>query len=783
MDLKNYQSQIKELIAVRNEPDFNELLNKLLFGESSSDKFLIKMELSRLAKPCLRIIDLRDKVTEDCQLFQQDKLKHYLTKETIKVLQDNIKLYGLYTIGVFEAVHVHLALQKKQLHLKRASIVETSNSEHQCEFLQLSQKNKRRAPRMFFVSEVNLTLENGKTIKAQTSNVSITGIKVKVQEDIHTLNQQPILVSFTGLNNEYHQSILENKIKYQLVKQEHDQELHYFYLTYSDSCKQFSQFMTEFIRSNQYKYKLDVHYYYQVAKASALKHMYLSQMNILPIYLNHNISSPYLFSLKNKANEKILNEWSCEGKTQLPFLFNELRFARLISYAEKCATTTLYCFTHVDHDKSYFISATEEELENTGVKDVFINYGMTKQNWQVYHLTIRPYHYEQQQKYNITEVTPEKLSQTTHIATLQPLNLPLAFPAKGIINNSDLKKINQFVHRDEKNRNDQVFTLFSNENRKEERYIYNSKLTISKNEQEFAGEIVNFSFSGLKIKTEKTTAFPVSSKVVVNLSALQKVSKNYPLSQLNFKVICTGPGNVLHLQVCDLNTLKICKAFFLLLVENNPSHFKCLPLRMEKQPSNKRLLEVAEEALINCVFFIGKESGKPKIKFSSIDINDHSLQPLFSMYSNNPMELNYKPLIANQLYERLISQPFRENKIEELDKEALVFIKAYKNSGEKWLVQSILDSDFTSSQEKIDFILKSKKKGIFYALHYRLTSVECIDLKPIKAEIRAISRFATHLTKKLEEELWEINGVIEITDRTAEIVKVAEQESKKAIHK
>ena len=113
--------------------------------------------------------------------------------------------------------------------------------------------------------------------------------------------------------------------------------------------------------------------------------------------------------------------------------------------------------------------------------------------------------------------------------------------------------------------------------------------------------------------------------------------------------------------------------------------------------------------------------------------------------------------------------------IEELDKEALIYIKAYKNSENRWLIQSLLDCDFESIQEKKEFILQSEKKGQFYALHYRLTGVEHIDLTPIKSEISAISRFATHLTKKLEEELWEINGVIEITDRTAEVVKGAGQ--------
>ena len=60
MDLTAYQSQIKELIPLRNSPEYNDMLDKILFGESNSDKFLIKMEVSRLTTPCQRLIDLRE---------------------------------------------------------------------------------------------------------------------------------------------------------------------------------------------------------------------------------------------------------------------------------------------------------------------------------------------------------------------------------------------------------------------------------------------------------------------------------------------------------------------------------------------------------------------------------------------------------------------------------------------------------------------------------------------------------------------------------------------------
>lgn len=772
MDFKDYQSQIKELTSLRNEPDFNELLNNILFGVNNSDKFLIKMELNRLATPCLRIIDLRDKVTEVCQVYQQGTLVHYLTADTIKILQDNINLFGIYSIGVFEAVHSHIA-QQKEISTKK-TVIDDTPKQDQCEFLHLSQKNKRAAPRMFFVSTVEISLSDGTRIEAHTSNISATGVKIKLNRDIQILNDSYLQITFRGMQLEYQETVLADKINYQLVKQTHEGDSHYLYLMYADSAVQFITFLRNFIKNNQYKYKIDVHYYYQLAKISALNSIYLAQMNTLPIYLDSRLSSPFLLTLKNRANQQILNEWSCNGINQLPVLFDELRLAQLIAQLREKTATTVYCFTHTAKGKNYFLSASEEELLEKGLKNIFINYGCNKKSWRVYHLTLNSYQYQQSHSYDITEPVPPEFKQITHIATLQPLYSP-SFSITPIIDKKSLNKINQFVHRDQNESEISVFTLFSDEQRKESRYLYKSKLSLHSQESNYTGELVDFSFSGLRIKLDQITSFAPSTVLTVNLLELQKISAKFSLSQLHYKVVRSGPNNTLHLQVCDTKTLDICNHFFSLLVQSNPNYFTCLPLKTAKQPTRSHLLEIAQDAFIDCIFFLGKEAGRPKIRFAAIDKVNHPLQKLFSMNSDSKSELNYYPLINNHLYERLIAQPFKNSETEGLFKEAIIYVEASKNKNNRWLINSFLDSDFKSEKEKTDFIIQADTQGKFYALHYRLSAITPVDLRGIQTEIRAISRFAIHLTKKLEEELCAINAIIEVTDRTFYTLQALQQ--------
>jgi len=784
MDLKAYRSQIRELIPLRNSPDFNDLLNKILFGESTSDKFLIKMELSRLCKPCQRIVDLRDRITDPCELFEQDRLKHYLTKETIKVLDKNIQLYGLYTVGVFEAVHEYIAEKKEkqnQQKLQKQLDISKPIKKEQCELLALSQKNKRGAPRMFFVSEISLTTSYGEKFSAQTSNISATGIKLKLKEEISLGDDSLLTVMFTGLALEHNDEFLRTPITYRLVKQENNidsDNSSYLYLNYhaenNKGIKNFTAFISNFIRINQFKYKIDVHYYYELAKIRALKNSYLAQMSTLPFCLDENSASPFLFALESNVNSQLIKNFCSEGENHLPLLFNKKRLSALIATIKDRASTTIYTFMHEAKGKQYFLSATEDELIEKGLKQLFIHYGRSKLNWHAYHLTLAPFQYQPTSSADVTESAPDIFEKITHLATLQCLSNASPFNLDNPLDGADVTQLNQFIHR---TTNEAavapIFSLVSTELRKEERYQYKSGLTVADKRSLYTGHIVDFSFSGLKVKLDQISVFSVSEVVTVNLTELQKLSRTHTITNLHYKIVRKSANNMLHLQVCDQETLNICQAFFYSLVKNNAKHFTCQPLQGKKQPLQKQLIEIAEESFNNVVFFVNKDTVSPKIDYSAIDLANHPLLPLFSLHSDNRFELNYYPIANNQVYERLVDAPLRETIDISLTKEAMIYVKAIKKNQNEWEISSFLDEDFRSEEAKIAFIKESQLNAKFYAFQYRLSMLPTIDQECIKSEVHAISRFAIHLTKKLEEELLSIRAMIEITDRTADIIDSA----------
>ena len=318
MELKDYQSQIRTLIPLRKEADFNDLLNKILFGESASDKFLIKMELNRLAQPCIRIIDLRDKVTEETSPYKHEKLQHHLTQTGITALNNALKLFDEYTVGVYEMVLAQVQ-EAKEAQLKKGTVQTVENS-NLTESIQLNNRIKRAAPRMFFVSPITVTLEDGEVIKAATSNISTSGLKIKLSKQVHYENNKQLQILFTGLASKYkNEPIIQEQVEYRLVKQEQDGDAFYFYLNIDNQNAAFIRFTQSFIRSNQYKYKMDVHYYFELARENALKNSALRSMNTLPVYLDINSVTPIVFMLKNPKNKHILTDWDVNRQANCPF--------------------------------------------------------------------------------------------------------------------------------------------------------------------------------------------------------------------------------------------------------------------------------------------------------------------------------------------------------------------------------------------------------------------------------------------------------------------------------
>ena len=91
LSLQPHQLKIVDIFRYEyGNASLDEKLIQYAPEESVSSRFLIKMEIARLAKPCNRIIDLRDSQA-DWKPFKYNGIKHYINDATAQDFAEIIK--------------------------------------------------------------------------------------------------------------------------------------------------------------------------------------------------------------------------------------------------------------------------------------------------------------------------------------------------------------------------------------------------------------------------------------------------------------------------------------------------------------------------------------------------------------------------------------------------------------------------------------------------------------------------------------------------------------------
>ncbi|MGL5201709.1 MAG: PilZ domain-containing protein, partial [Aeromonas veronii] len=82
------------------------------------------------------------------------------------------------------------------------------------------------------------------------------------------------------------------------------------------------------------------------------------------------------------------------------------------------------------------------------------------------------------------------------------------------------------------------------------------------------------------------------------------------------------------------------------------------------------------------------------------------------------------------------------------------------------IFSSRLASSFANLKEKRQFIELAQQQGEFYSVLVGISRTGRPDTNFIANELDYIAKFAIHKARKLEEELWSVVGVGELTDTT-----------------
>ena len=100
-DLSRYRGIIEELKPYASRSDLSQKVNELAAHLPNDKRFLIKMEVKRLARPCMRSVDLRGHVSGECRLYEFDGVSHYLDDLAIQTFEKQVGIFGqLFTVYI-----------------------------------------------------------------------------------------------------------------------------------------------------------------------------------------------------------------------------------------------------------------------------------------------------------------------------------------------------------------------------------------------------------------------------------------------------------------------------------------------------------------------------------------------------------------------------------------------------------------------------------------------------------------------------------------------------------
>ncbi len=413
-DLQAHSSVLERLKPLINTELFDEEFRLLTGDLAKSQQFLIKMELKRLAQPCSYYIDLRGRVDGDVRPFDYKGQTHYLDELAIQTFEKGLKQYGQYTIGIFEDVTNttnNFRVRHQQETNKRlqdvlsgevsdtrdlaaipSDIDATANDYKAAQLIRFAGYSVRREERMNFSIDIEVVLQDEERFPATTSDLSVSGCKIKIPLAIELTAGQKVAIFFRGLEQEFALGI-NNGIPYQVIDSEAADKSYYVRLKRLPLAdeKGFSEFLHHFIHGNKRRYKVNLDNTYEAVFIKGYEQFYLPRISSLPVFLSvHEGKASPACVLTTENNRHLMHYFQDERQQNvLPQLLHVRRLKQCLAKEANENSTVLYTFTHAAKGRLFFYSATTEELlQYPELKTVFFGFGAAKPSFRAFRMSI-----------------------------------------------------------------------------------------------------------------------------------------------------------------------------------------------------------------------------------------------------------------------------------------------------------------------------------------------------------------------------------------------------------
>jgi len=815
-DLEKYHDIINQLKPFVNEPDFSKVLSQVGANIPKQKRFLLKMELKRLARPCNRVIDLRGRVDGECSMYEFAGITHFVDDIAREVFDNEIKVYGTYTLGVYEAVNntennFRVMHQKERDQIAQGS-VPPSDIPPRPVFKEKSSKEdvyfvpaydyvnfkQRSEERMNFAVGIELFSDTNKSIMGTTVDLSVSGLQFKTEQKDPFKTGDLYKVFFRGLENEYALD-KRNGIPYAVVKIETSENEQRVGLRRVEdrSSAYFKTFLEQFIRGNKRRYKVNIDNTLQAIKNKSYEQYYIPSFTSVPLYVEQ-IDNRYYgrFLLTNDSNKSSIFYWNDEhGDLSLGYMVNSKRLTTAIK--KGVSSFYIYAFNNVSNDKVFFYSVADVELPDDGkFLKIFQGFASKKASWRMYKVQLSPVTADQCYRPlslpndigdNVRKENQPppprllaKLKHLSHVALITDVTdesstlIYQQYP----VSKAHLQLIKKFGHSKTEPPEPVSLFRFKYQNlRVESRYQLRTPVTIAYTGAELHGITDDVSPGGLCIELQSPFKGGTFSIVEASFPKLQGLTRKFQLESLPYEVRnISKDGRVINLKTFQEEggqKLPIATQFFGELIKNNRNKLRADRDEEEFPGMGEALKNIYANNVQNIAFFFKKEGIHVSPAALSRPVTENRLMKLFSFGVEDEESANLYPLFcAPGVDAEYVPNTLKDMRMSNkpIARELYISFDPTQNS-QYDAIKGVFADTLEEQKQHADFIKQANAVGEFFALKVFVARTGRPDTDLLRLEMSYVNMYAQHKAKTLEQGLWEVMGVGDVIDITDEVLR------------
>lgn len=784
--------------------DLDEKIAKYAPTESVSSRFLIKMEIARLAKKCYRLIDLRD-MQSDWNAFEYDGITHYFDEATANDFKDICRNYRGYTQGVYEIV-----MNRARNREREAKINPALHGVPEINFTSITHFFQRKEQRLYYVSPISVFIESPfDTPMAQlkriamtgaTTDISPTGLCIKLPGFKLPKIVRKIYVRFNGFEREFNAST-PIFIRYDVLSVTAKQANYYYRIRMNNEqdptlIAEFQERLTKFIFSQLRRYRVPIDNTQEAVLAKGFEQFMVGKLASLPVYVQNELSvwvprCAFLTSYNETIVQRLTDDMH---NSMLADFLNQLPIQRALQNDDHFVQYYLFTPVVTSKTQSSFVAIPLSDCQDDpSVKQLIRQvYSRSQGNVSLFRIDGMSTHPEQE--CHITSSLPDSSGEVFQVLNQQPAERARLLVSSYqrlivITDESDLlASLHLFDQTDESSELSkekllsyippklqffrQELYLVKNEiddRRIEDRFLFTMPVFIHTDKQrheKFFAKTVDISTRGLKIQTDKELPYYNGDAVFIDFPEL-KDGKGGPLEFQGYRIVRIVK-NMIQLVITGQEYQHEGRKALRTFIQNNLNSLSATGCRDPVYGLSRAIRNIYTHNHPYPLFLIKRHERNRYI--SEMSLSNNTLLPPFADDTlEDPAIL--QQVLTHESFVYMLNQAW--GRLQEMTDNGIfsfmVTLKEKKNEAGYYIIMKKTD-ELTSAQQLRDVLHQSSVMGQTFLFRVQVTRKDKLFNKYFKDELYYLTRYAPNRAKQVLDDLAKVEGVGFITDITPAVL-------------